>query len=247
VLLPPPYPASDPAAAQQQGVRREGSAADVQGGALPVPPLQQQQQRSRGRPPGGPVNAASGGTQQVPTQTGSGGPLMGRPRLVEVIVEARSNGAAAVVVSTSTVAATAGVQGVLQAQTSSQAGGTGVGGAAVTTHQGTGEAPAGAAATTGTAVGGAGPLQPTGKQQQGTGSPGATGVVVDLSRLSSFKELWEHLASALANTSVSGCLAAPDVKLVYMDGEGDWLRVTQDDAWPAFVAAARKLLVSCSC
>jgi hypothetical protein len=233
VLLPPPHPASD------AGGKHGGSGA--QGGALPGPP---QQQRSRDRPPGGPLKAGSGGTQQVPTQTGSGGPLMGRPRLVEVIVEARSNsGPMGSSITAAAPAGGGGVQGGLQAPTPAQAGAPTVNGVATLTQQGAGEAPAGGAAAASAC---AQSLAPPGKQQ-GSGSLGLTGVVVDLSRLNSFKELWEHLATAFAHTAVSGCLATPEVKLVYMDGEGDWLRVTQDDAWPAFVAAARKLLVSCAC
>ncbi|GAX84894.1 hypothetical protein CEUSTIGMA_g12315.t1 [Chlamydomonas eustigma] len=64
---------------------------------------------------------------------------------------------------------------------------------------------------------------------------------VDMGRLSSFKELWSHLSACLP----TGCMPDRlDAKLMYLDKEGDWLLVTPDEHWGAFVKRVNKLLVS---
>ncbi|KAG1657794.1 hypothetical protein FOA52_008184 [Chlamydomonas sp. UWO 241] len=63
---------------------------------------------------------------------------------------------------------------------------------------------------------------------------------VDVGRLHSFAELWCALANALPGTLPDKL----DCKLIYMDGEGDWLLVTPDEHWGAFAASVTKILVS---
>lgn len=60
-----------------------------------------------------------------------------------------------------------------------------------------------------------------------------------LHELSSFRDLWRRLEAALPGRLPPRARA----RLVYRDGAGDWVLVTPDHRWSAFVAAAFKVTV----
>eukprot|EP00955_Chlamydomonas_euryale_P072290 361353-Chlamydomonas_euryale.AAC.1 len=74
----------------------------------------------------------------------------------------------------------------------------------------------------------------------GSGGGGGAARPVDLRRLHSFADLWHALAAALPEGSLPDAL---DRKLIYMDGDGDWLLAMPDEQWGAFAVAATKILV----
>jgi hypothetical protein len=64
---------------------------------------------------------------------------------------------------------------------------------------------------------------------------------VHIGRLHSFNDLWSHLEATLP----SGCLPDRlDAKLVYMDGDGDWMLVLPDGVWSSFVKNAIRIMVT---
>ncbi|GIL89841.1 hypothetical protein Vretimale_19277 [Volvox reticuliferus] len=74
----------------------------------------------------------------------------------------------------------------------------------------------------------------------GTAATAAPPQLLDLGKIRSFKELWTQLASLYDGTLPDEM----DLKIIYLDEEGDWIMVTPDEPWSSVAAAATKVLVT---
>jgi hypothetical protein len=66
---------------------------------------------------------------------------------------------------------------------------------------------------------------------------------LDLGGLKSFRQMWARLEQLVPQ----GLPDKLDAKIVYMDGDGDWIMLQPDAWWSVFAGAATKILVSSRC
>jgi hypothetical protein len=71
----------------------------------------------------------------------------------------------------------------------------------------------------------------------------AASASLDLSGCKSFREMWARLEQLVPQ----GLPDKLDTKIVYMDGDGDWIMLQPDTRWSVFASAASKILVSSRC
>jgi len=58
---------------------------------------------------------------------------------------------------------------------------------------------------------------------------------------------FDDLRTAVKGAFAPSLLPQPQLKLVYLDAEGDWMLLSKNDTWSTFCATASKLLVTDRC